>query len=97
MASANNSAQDSGSDFDRFMSTWVRRPSKLPSTVNDDAPPRQRVQQSDIHRTPGPPDPSRETLGAMHRLSTTRAYPGAHEPGMPAGWTSAANPAQRPK
>ena len=91
MASANNSAQDSGSDFDRFMSTWVR-PSKLPSTVNDDAPPRQRVEQSDIHRTPGPPPAGVETNGARYAPQTTIKHAAAHEPGYPVGLTSAKNP-----
>ena len=96
--SGSNSGQaDSGmSNVQRFAKDNVRiSPEDLATLGTDNsAPDRPTVQQSDLHHDPTAPRSgvNAETLGAMHAPQDTRAYPAAHEPGMPAGFTSAKNP-----
>jgi hypothetical protein len=91
MASANSSAQDSGSDFDRFMADNVH-PAYASTDVADDdsAPEKERVTQADLMASA--PDPAKETLGAAYHPSTTIKHGNPSQPGMPAGWVSAKNP-----
>ena len=72
MVSNSDRAESGTPDLDRFMKTWVR-PShaQMKSMHNDPAPERETIQPEDIHRVPGPAPLGVETLGAMHRLTTT--------------------------
>ena len=85
-------------NLQRFMKHNVRQPTN-PATMADDEPTPEREYAGPGLEHVLPPSAPRpnssvagETLGAMHRPTDTRKYPAAHEPGMPAGWTSAANP-----
>ena len=87
-------------NLQRFLKDNVR-PTRLPSTQNDDAPEREMVGLdvgSHVLASRGAPRAESsapgETLGAMHRPVTTRSYPSAPlgQEGFPANWRQAARP-----
>jgi hypothetical protein len=89
--SGNNSSGDSGGDLDRFVSQNVS-PSMASAGPSDSTPDRPTVQPEDLHHDPSKVPAGTETLGAMYSPQTTLRHDAAHEPGMPAGFTSAKNP-----
>jgi hypothetical protein len=96
MASANNGARDSGSDFDRFMAANVHPAyAGTDDVAKDDSAPEKETMGPGISGVLSAPRPqsavSGETNGARYAPQTTVQHPAAHEPGMPAGFTSAKN------
>lgn len=69
----------------------IRR-SYASASLSEETPDRPTVQPEDLHYDRKNIPPDREVNGAMYSPQTTLKHGAAHEPGMPAGFTSAKAP-----
>lgn len=94
----NAKAREHDDSFARFVRDNVRDPEKAIAqmSASDDSAPEKETMGPGISGVLSAPRPqssvSGETNGARYAPQTSVQHPAAHEPGMPAGFTSAKNP-----